>query len=173
MSEDRLRELGIPRRGFLKKTATAAFVAPVVVSFGLDGIAEADTGTFSNQTCPNQRFGNQLLLNVEHDTSNALFAIFEQVESGAIDVGPANSLAGRFVHSAIEALGGDNKASCADLSALSHEVAGLATAGQISEGLEFELNQTISNLEAVEGCSCLAPTLSVPLPGFPLPGFPQ
>ncbi|HEV3054928.1 MAG TPA: hypothetical protein VGX45_09760, partial [Solirubrobacteraceae bacterium] len=135
MSEDRLRELGIPRRGFLKKTATAAFVAPVVVSFGLDGIAEADTGSFSNQSCPSQVFGNQLLLNVEHDTSNALFAIFEQVESGALDVGPAHSLSAKLVHSAIEALGGNNRASCGDLSALSDEVAGLATAGQISPQL--------------------------------------
>ena len=113
MSEDRLRELGIPRRGFLKKTATAAFVAPVVVSFGLDGIAEAAPGSFSNQSCPNQVFGNQLLLDVEHDTSNALFAIFEQVESGALDVGPAHSLSEKLVHSAIEALGGNNRASCA------------------------------------------------------------
>jgi hypothetical protein len=166
MSEDRLRELGIPRRGFLKKTATAAFVAPVVVSFGLDGIAEADTGSFSNQFCPNQVVGNQLLPNIEHDTSNALFAIFEQVEARALDVGPAHSLSAKLVRSAIEALAGNNRASCAELSALSQEVAGLETVGQISPQLASELNQIIRTLEAVEGCGCLTPVLGPHPPPF-------
>ena len=68
MSDERLRELGIPRRSFLKKAGTVAFVVPVVASFGLDGIAEADTHSFANQpgdpgaVCKHggwQQFGNQ------------------------------------------------------------------------------------------------------------------
>ncbi len=69
MGDERLRELGIPRRSFLKRAGTAAFVVPVVVSFGLDGIAEAKTPSFPNQKpgdpgaiCKDggwQRFGNQ------------------------------------------------------------------------------------------------------------------
>lgn len=164
MSEDRLRELGIPRRGFLKKTATAAFVAPVVVSFGLDGIAEADTGVFSNQTCPNQRFGNQLFNDVTHDTSNALLAIYDEVEARALDAGPAYSLASKFVHSAIEALAGNTRSACADLSALSNEVAGLANAGLIPSSLALYLNQTIRTLEIGEGCGCFVSGPPLPQP---------
>ena len=60
MSEDRLSELGIPRRSFLTKTAAAAFAAPVIVSFGLDGVAEASpTSTHKNQPPPVQCFANQ------------------------------------------------------------------------------------------------------------------
>ena len=55
MSEDRMERLGIPRRTFLKKAATAAFAAPVVVSFAFDGVAEAH----SRQCRPNQSLGNQ------------------------------------------------------------------------------------------------------------------
>jgi hypothetical protein len=59
MSDERLRQLGIPRRGFLKRAGTVAFVAPVVVSFGLDGVAEAGS-SLPNQINPNQCFPNQL-----------------------------------------------------------------------------------------------------------------
>lgn len=54
MSDERLRELGIPRRGFLKKAGAVAFVAPVVVSFGLDGTAEAGGRSLPSQINPNQ-----------------------------------------------------------------------------------------------------------------------
>lgn len=49
MAGDRLDELGIPRRSFLKKSVGAVFVAPVVVSFALDGVAEARTSALPNQ----------------------------------------------------------------------------------------------------------------------------
>jgi hypothetical protein len=58
MSDERLQKLGIPRRGFLKRAGTVAFAAPVVVSFGLDGIAEAGTSV-RNQINPNQCYPNQ------------------------------------------------------------------------------------------------------------------
>jgi hypothetical protein len=48
MSDKRLEELGLPRRTFLKRLAAAGFVAPVVASFGLDGVAQA------HQYCANQ-----------------------------------------------------------------------------------------------------------------------
>ncbi len=56
MSDERLQALGIPRRGFLKKAGTVAFVTPVVVSFALDGIAEAGS---RRQFTPNQCHPNQ------------------------------------------------------------------------------------------------------------------
>ena len=57
MSDERWQALGIPRRGFLKKAGTIAFVAPVVVSFGLEGTAEA--GSSVRQLNPNQCYPNQ------------------------------------------------------------------------------------------------------------------
>ena len=55
MSDERWQELGLSRGAFLKKLVAGAFVAPVVVSFGLDAVAEAATRQlFANQTLPNQ-----------------------------------------------------------------------------------------------------------------------
>jgi hypothetical protein len=59
MSDERLQQLGIPRRSFLKRATTAAFVAPVVVSFGFDGIAEAG-GRAAGIYNPNQCYPNQV-----------------------------------------------------------------------------------------------------------------
>jgi hypothetical protein len=65
MSEERMEQLGVPRRTFLKKAAAAAFVAPVVVTFALDGVAEAHSRrsypnqALANQTEPNQALANQ------------------------------------------------------------------------------------------------------------------
>lgn len=72
MSDERWEELGLPRRAFLKRVTAAAFAAPVVVSFALDGVAEAHdrhrhhhypNQTQPNQTHPNQRQPNQIYPN--------------------------------------------------------------------------------------------------------------
>jgi len=42
MSDERMEELGLPRRAFMKRAA-AGFIAPVIVSFGLEGVADAHT----------------------------------------------------------------------------------------------------------------------------------
>jgi hypothetical protein len=55
MSEQRWDELGVTRGHFLKRLVVGAFVAPVVVSFGLDGVASATVG----QQCANQTMSNQ------------------------------------------------------------------------------------------------------------------
>jgi len=49
MSDERLDELGLRRRAFLKRAAAAGFAAPLVVSFGMDGVAMA-----KRQRSPNQ-----------------------------------------------------------------------------------------------------------------------
>ena len=59
MSEERLEQLGIPRRAFFTRMTAAAFVAPVVVSFALDGVAEAQTSSCANMTFSNQHQGAQ------------------------------------------------------------------------------------------------------------------
>lgn len=60
MSAERLDELGVPRRAFLRKAAAAALTAPLIVSFGMDAIAEASTTSkVPIQTVPNQCIANQ------------------------------------------------------------------------------------------------------------------
>lgn len=61
MSTERLEEIGVPRRAFLKKATFAALGAPLIVSFGMDAIAEA--GTNASQSKPNQCFPNQSAAN--------------------------------------------------------------------------------------------------------------
>jgi hypothetical protein len=68
MSTDRLEELGLPRRAFLKKAvAGTALIAPAIVSFGMDATAEGRKGSGlpaqsqPNQCLPNQCFPNQAL----------------------------------------------------------------------------------------------------------------
>ena len=55
MSGDHFKQSDVTRRRFLKGAVMAAFAAPVVVSFALDGIAEADP----RHLYPNQTYGNQ------------------------------------------------------------------------------------------------------------------
>jgi hypothetical protein len=123
MSDERLQQLGIPRRKFLKSTAAAAFVAPVVVSFGLDGIAEAHGHSFPNQTfgnqtfpnqfCPNQAFANQSL--AEQDLVELIGQIVSGVQSGALGFGEANSLAEHALHAALQLADGRLDGACAEL----------------------------------------------------------
>jgi hypothetical protein len=119
MSEDRFAELGIPRRGFLKKTAATAFVAPVVVSFGLDGIAEADTGSFSNQTCGNQTFSNQANFEIQ----SAVQAVEVAFRGGGIDnEGVAKSLFRKLENALAYLDSGDISDACGLLAAVQSEL---------------------------------------------------
>jgi hypothetical protein len=78
MSTDRFEELGLPRRAFLKKAAGAALIAPAIVSFGMDLVAEgpsvAAAQSSPNQSCPNQTYPNQALY-----PGHALWAILEAI----------------------------------------------------------------------------------------------
>jgi hypothetical protein len=87
MSTERLEELGVPRRTFLKKATFAALGAPLIVSFGLDAIAEGSTSvvqTKANQCFPNQTFPNQLHPGVPlYNILNAILnAVYESVNFG-------------------------------------------------------------------------------------------
>jgi hypothetical protein len=60
MSDERLEELGLERRAFLKKAMVAGFVAPVIASFAFEGTAVADSQFCGNQhTYPNQVHSGQ------------------------------------------------------------------------------------------------------------------
>src|ERR1700756_3391909 len=73
MSTDRLDELGIPRRAFLKGAAGAALIVPAIVSFGMDVIAEGpNASSLAAQSQPNQCFPNQSFSN-QSFSNQALF----------------------------------------------------------------------------------------------------
>ena len=72
MTEKRWQELGVSRRGFLKRIVGGAFVAPVIVSFGLDATARGAFQSLPNQALqhfPNQTLPNQAL---QHFPNQAL-----------------------------------------------------------------------------------------------------
>jgi hypothetical protein len=52
-------DAGPSRRAFLVRFAGAAFAAPVIASFALDGVAQASERTYHHQGHPNQTSGNQ------------------------------------------------------------------------------------------------------------------
>ena len=52
-------DAGPSRRAFLVRFAGAAFAAPVIASFALDGVAQASERSYHHQGHPNQTTGNQ------------------------------------------------------------------------------------------------------------------
>jgi hypothetical protein len=118
MSTDRLDELGIPRRAFLKRAAGAALIAPAIVSFGMDVIAEgpsvsaAPVQSQPNQCLPNQSFANQALF-PGHPLWDILDTILLAVASQpggkpAISTRAADRLAALAMQAAILAASGDS-----------------------------------------------------------------
>lgn len=80
MSTDRLDELGLPRRAFLKKAAGAVLIAPAIVSFGMDVIAEGpNVSAFPAQSQPNQCFPNQSFPNQALIPGHPLFDILDTI----------------------------------------------------------------------------------------------
>ncbi len=167
MGEDRLDALGIPRRGFLRKTAATAFVAPLVVSFGLDGVAEASpTSSVGNQPQPIQCFGNQpaqslanqfdqndeVLLNLLREILAALSTAtaFGNPKSG-ISVELATALSGTLLLAMLEGATGSN-AICGTLAAFQNEVT--AAASQMPSSLAAALTNGAQSMADTLGCVC-------------------
>jgi hypothetical protein len=101
MSTERLEELGVPRRAFLKKAGAAALAAPLIVSFGMDAIAEASP---TAQSLPNQCYANQIFANQALYPGQPLWDILTRLFDDlfasrigglkpALSVGAANQLA--------------------------------------------------------------------------------
>ena len=101
MSTKHLDELGVPRRAFLKKAGAAALAAPVIVSFGMDAIAEGSTST--GLAKPGQCFPNQTFANQQLSPGAPLWRILDLLLSGVYEgtfggkphltIGDANPLA--------------------------------------------------------------------------------
>jgi hypothetical protein len=114
MSTDRLEELGVPRRAFLKKAAGAALIAPAIVSFGMDVIAEGPNATaLPGQSHPNQFFPNQALTPGHGlwDILDTLLLAVEQSQHGGLTppltIHNAEKFASMAMQAAILAASGD------------------------------------------------------------------
>jgi len=110
MSTDRLDELGVPRRAFLKRAGAAALAAPLIVSFGIDAIAEGTA--VASQSAPNQCLPNQTFANQTFNPRTPVWRILtalsvgleERVHGGPkplLSVGEANPLAALAVEASL------------------------------------------------------------------------
>lgn len=152
MSDERLRELGIQRRRFLKGTAAAAFASPIVVSFALDGSADA-RGRFgipNGQQCPNQAEPNQFYSNQYLEPERALVEIIYRsvygLDTGQLTRGFANSLSHRALGLAVMAASGGANL-CPGLASLVAQINQLP----FSE-LKNELLSYAEEAQSVAGC---------------------
>lgn len=112
MSDERLQELGLPRREFLKRAAIGAFTAPVIVSFGLAGTAEAAATCYPNQTFANQT--HTLFV----DLTNATYTVWQYEQVNGIDHVFARQLRSRYLRVAETVLDDDPHGFCNGLSDL-------------------------------------------------------
>jgi hypothetical protein len=140
MSDEQLEALGLPRRAFLKKAAVSVFVAPVVVSFGLDGIAEASP----TQCAPNQTFSNQFFM---------LSRIITVAESnGAIKpAGIALSLLAKLTTAHEQFLACDFADAAATLQELENELSALSAKHidpDLANALTFQIDRLKTELQA-------------------------
>ena len=152
MSDERLGELGIPRRRFLKGAAAASFVAPVVASFGLDGVAHASVVTIPNQSIGNQCEPNQYIPNQAFQRMGAILALLLY----AIDVGKVSKLEGGVLSEqalfiGLELATGATRNVCQQLSQLLARAEGLPTITGPAPGT---LVTNIELLMSEIGCEC-------------------
>jgi len=158
MTEERMHELGIQRRPFLKRAIAGAFAAPVVVSFGLDGIAEADSLTIGNQTmgnqfCPNMAFGNQNAYQAERFVDAALVNLNFYAATNQVSQGAANSL-GDKLQTALGYLRAlDQSDACGVLGAFQNELAA-QTGKHVSPTAATQLSFLVTEAQSWTGCFC-------------------
>lgn len=149
MSDERLQQLGIPRRRFLKSTAAAAFVAPVVVSFGLDGIAEAQPGTLlPNQCFANQTQANQLVT-AENDLIQLISLAMAAVRQGQLHIGFATSVADKAMTAGFALVNHRLQDGCATIEALIAELQDNHTV------TGRQLLHLAQQAQLFAGCACL------------------
>jgi len=143
MSEEHLPEPRIPRRRFLKGTATAAFVAPVIVSFGLDGIAEADSNSPPSQCFANMSFGNQAFSDIE--------SALELLQELDIDHGIATSLRQKLLNAEASLSRCNAASACGQLGAFQNELTALS-GKKIDQGAAQILAWDITQAQSSLGC---------------------
>ena len=148
MSDERLQELGLPRREFLKRAAAVgAFAAPVIVSFGFSGTAEAAPYCFPNQTFSNQTH------TLFSELTNAAYIVWEGEQESLVQANLARSLRGTFLRAAGDVLDGNPRDFCRTLSQLQSTLTQQSGRG-IDPTLASELLSTVNTLFG-SYCSCV------------------
>jgi len=142
VSDERLQELRIPRRKFLKRAAATAFIAPVVVSFGLDGVAEASPGQF----CANQRYSNQFT-SLESDLTSVIYRTVVALGDRQIEQGPAQQISQQAYECALAAADSECVALCGMLAQLVGLIERLPNGG-----LKNELLSYVHSAQNYAGC---------------------
>src|SRR4051794_17161687 len=114
MSDERLEALGLPRREFLKRAAIGAgiFAAPVIVSFGLGGTAEA-------AACfPNQGFANQQATTM----GQLIVSVWMREQQDLVEPEFASHLRTKLLDAEGRLLDGDPRRSCMRLDELQRDL---------------------------------------------------
>ena len=144
MSDEQLQALGLPRREFLKKAAIGAgvFMAPVIVSFGLGGTAEAAPG------CVNQSFANQFAAPM----STLAILVWTREQQNLVDHDFASDLRARLLDAEGKLLDGNVKRTCRMLDDLYNLL--VAQSGRkIDAGIASSFSNTITNWQTQMGCA--------------------
>jgi hypothetical protein len=144
--------LGIPRRRFLKRTAAAAFVAPLVVSFGLDGISEASTVHIANSCYPNSSYSNQGYY-ADQQLVNLIRQVFYDFEDG-LSYRAASNISSLALTAALE-VADDRPTACSAIQQLINAIEAEAGSEYSAELLYYA--QEASNSV---GCYCTVSDLA-------------
>jgi hypothetical protein len=143
MTDELLDAHGLPRREFLKKAAIGAFVAPVIVSFGLGATAEAGTAQ-----CPNQTIANQRALQI----GNIVITIWNRQQDGLITRTFASRLRAELLTAERFILDGYLRYACNQLDLVQRQLANAPT-GSIDVGTANNLGGQVKNVWTQAGCA--------------------
>jgi hypothetical protein len=147
VSEQRLEELGLPRREFLKRAAVGVFAAPLIVSFGLSGTAEAAAACL-----PNQAFSNQTH-SLFTELTNTTWQIWvAENDDSLVDASFAKNLRRLYLGVVENVLNDSPKAFCSNLSHLKSELT-KQSGRKIDADFASELLDQIASLRATY-CGC-------------------
>ncbi len=152
MSDERLDELRLPRREFLKRVVAGAFIVPVVVSFGLAEVAEAASSFHPNQSCPNQSIANQTEVDLLIDELIARIGYWRQ--QGGIRTRAATLLRRQLTQAGSKLDAGKVAAACRILAAIEAELRVLLAGRRIAQDTANDLSSGVAELQALLNCKC-------------------
>jgi hypothetical protein len=147
MSEERLRELSIRRRTFLKRGATAVFVAPILVSFGLDGTAEAGPRTVGNESFASSP---PPLHDAEAELTPMLDWILNALARGRVRRDLASSLVRKLLGVLLDVAEKNTSSACMTLEAFVDEVK--RESAHLPDGLACHLLDRAARAQRKLGC---------------------
>lgn len=142
-----MEELGLPRREFLKRAALGVFAAPLIVSFGFAGTAEAAAACLPNQTFSNQTHS------LFNELTNTMWSIWvaENLD-GLVETPFAKNIRHQYAEIVEKVLNDQPKGFCSDLNHLKSEIT-KQSGMKIDADFATELLNQINSLRATY-CEC-------------------